>query len=108
VWDLRNQRCLQTFSDQLAYKPEDKLGAIALGRCGRRELLTAAYHPRAWPLRDAAVLRSTAHCHPVTVVLHNAMFDEVGARAGGWQQALRAPAVQTQLAARVHALGGGK
>jgi hypothetical protein len=83
VWDLRNQRCLQTFSDQLIYKPADRLGTIAMGRSGRRELLTAAYHPRAWPLMNSAALHSTAHGHPLTVVLYNHIFEEVGLGPAG-------------------------
>jgi hypothetical protein len=81
VWDLRNQRCLQTFEDPLPYKPEDQLGAVALGR-GRRELVTAAYHPRSWPMKDAAALRAAAHAHPLTVVLFSEKFDEVQAAGG--------------------------
>jgi hypothetical protein len=75
VWDLRNQRCLQTLQDRTTHSPEDTLSALAYSP-SRKLLVSAAYSLRAWPLTDGAA-GGCGHRDPVSWVGYNPMFCEV-------------------------------
>ncbi|WIA32779.1 hypothetical protein OEZ86_005963 [Tetradesmus obliquus] len=74
VWDLRNQRCLQTLQDRATHSPEDTLTALAYSP-SRKLLVSAAYSLRAWPLTDGAA-GGCGHRDPVSWVGFNPMFCE--------------------------------
>jgi WD40 repeat protein len=75
VWDLRNQRCLQTLQDCTTHSPEDTLSALAYSP-SRKLLVSAAYSLRAWPVTDGAA-GGCGHMDPISWVGYNPMFCEV-------------------------------
>ncbi len=76
VWDMRNQRCIQTLVDREVYKPENTIGVMAYD-AARRQLVTGSSCLRAWALTDSAASHGIGHVHPVSAVLYNSMFTEV-------------------------------
>eukprot|EP00878_Enallax_costatus_P043925 GHUV01052039.1.p1 GENE.GHUV01052039.1~~GHUV01052039.1.p1 ORF type:complete len:115 (+),score=27.74 GHUV01052039.1:194-538(+) len=81
VWDLRNQRCLQTLTDSSTYYPENKLSALAYSP-DRKLLVSCAYYPKGWQLIDNRQTGGAGHRDPVSWVGFNNMFCEVGSYGG--------------------------
>ena len=75
VWDIRNHRCIQTVTDRTAFRPENKIGALAKDNL-RKTILTATLKPRAWTQRKKE-LRGSGHSNSVVAALYNAPFKQV-------------------------------
>lgn len=80
VWDLRNQRCLQTLTDTCTYYPENKLSALAYSS-DRKLLVSCAYYPKGWNLMDNRHTGGAGHRDPISWVGYNKMFCEVSVLA---------------------------
>lgn len=77
VWDLRNQRCLQTLTDPATYYPEDTLSALTYSPA-RNLLVSGSYCLKGWPLTDSKQAGGMGHRDSVSWVGYNNMFSEVG------------------------------
>lgn len=75
VWDIRNFRCLQTFTDKTVYHPEDVLGAVVFDNA-RSQMISANTSLSRWPIE---VLRGSGihgHASPAIQVLYNSIFED--------------------------------
>ena len=76
VWDIRTNRCLQTFSDEQSYHPENRLGRLAFDP-KRRQLVSGSVQPKTWRLVSRDVFVREGHNTPVVFARHSACFDQM-------------------------------
>jgi WD40 repeat protein len=76
VWDIRNHKCLQTFHDRQAYRPDNRLGSM-LYDPKRRTLVAASVQPKAWRLISKDRTSAAGHSHPCVAAMFNAHFQQV-------------------------------
>ena len=89
VWDVRTNRCAQTFRDAQTYHPEDRLGRLTFD-AKRRQLVSGGVQPKAWALADDAVRVAVGHNHAVKVAGFSRPYRRVvtadaGGRAVAWR-----------------------
>jgi hypothetical protein len=77
VWDIRNHKCLQTFHDRQAYRPDNRLGSM-LYDPKRRALVAASVAPKAWRLITKDRTTTAGHSHPCVSGMFNQHFQQVG------------------------------
>ena len=75
VWDIRNHRCIQTVTDRTAFRPENKIGALAKDNL-RATILTATLRPKSWVQRKKE-LRGSGHSNSVVSAMYNPPFRQV-------------------------------
>ena len=76
VWDIRTNRCLQTFADEQSYHPENRLGRLTFDP-KRRQLVSGSVQPKTWRLVDRDVFVREGHNTPVVFAGHSACFDQM-------------------------------
>ena len=89
VWDVRTNRCAQTFRDAQTYHPEDRLGRLTFD-AKRRQLVSGGVQPKTWALADDAVRVAVGHNHAVKVAGFSRPYRRVvtadaGGRAVAWR-----------------------
>lgn len=75
VWDIRNYRCIQTFTDKTEYRPEDSLTCMAFDE-EASSLLMCSSALNVLPLHMKAETSRT-HVAPIVGVLYNDVFQQV-------------------------------
>ncbi|KAL3152253.1 hypothetical protein ABBQ32_001332 [Trebouxia sp. C0010 RCD-2024] len=76
VWDIRNNRCLQTMTDKQKHRPEDALTCL-LYDAKQQQLLSGSVLPKVWQavhLKPDSSLRR--HLHPVCQLVYNSVYHE--------------------------------
>ncbi|KAA6426925.1 MAG: hypothetical protein FRX49_03249 [Trebouxia sp. A1-2] len=76
VWDIRNNRCLQTLTDKQKHRPEDALTCLMYDP-QQKQLLSGSVLPKAWRaihLKPDSSLRR--HAHPVCQLAYNSVYQE--------------------------------
>ena len=73
VWDVRTRKCLQTFTDEQEYHPENAVGSLCFDP-KRRCLVTAAVQPKSWPLETSVKGDVDAHAAAVVSVNFSSAF----------------------------------
>ncbi|KAL3142584.1 hypothetical protein ABBQ38_002902 [Trebouxia sp. C0009 RCD-2024] len=76
VWDIRNNRCLQTMTDKQKHRPEDALTCL-LYDAKQQHLLSGSVLPKVWQavhLKPDSSLRR--HLHPVCQLVYNSVYHE--------------------------------
>ena len=68
VWDVRTRKCLQTFTDDQEYHPENAVGSLCFDP-KRRSLVTASVQPKVWALETN--VRGNVDAHAAAVVSVN-------------------------------------
>lgn len=76
VWDIRNHKCLQTFFDRQAYRPENRLGSMLYDK-KRRALVAASVQPKTWRLVSRDSTTAAGHTHPCVDAIFNPNYDQV-------------------------------
>ncbi|CAK0806541.1 unnamed protein product, partial [Prorocentrum cordatum] len=75
VWDIRNYRCIQTFTDKTEYRPEDSLTCMAFDE-EASNLLMCSSALNVLPLHMKAEASRT-HVAPIVGVLYNDVFQQI-------------------------------
>lgn len=75
VWDIRNYRCIQTFTDKTEYKPEDRLTCMAFDEEGPALILCSS-SMNVLPV-NVHVETSRTHMAPIVGALYNDVFRQV-------------------------------
>lgn len=75
VWDIRNYRCIQTFTDKTEYRPEDSLTCMAFDE-EASNLLMCSSVLNVLPLHMKAETSKT-HVAPIVGVLYNDVFQQI-------------------------------
>lgn len=75
VWDIRNYRCMQTFTDKTEYKPEDRLTCMAFDTEGPALVLCSSTL-NVLPV-NVKVDTSRTHLAPIIGALYNDCFHQI-------------------------------
>jgi len=75
VWDIRNYKCIQTFTDKTEYKPEDRLTCMAFDEDGPA-LVMCSSTLNVLPV-SVKVETSRTHLAPIVGALYNDVFHQV-------------------------------
>lgn len=75
VWDIRNYKCIQTFTDKTEYKPEDRLTCMGFDEDGPA-LVMCSSTINVLPV-SVKVETSRTHLAPIVGALYNDVFHQV-------------------------------
>merc|ERR1719282_1082162 len=75
IWDIRNYRCIQTFTDKTEYRPEDSLTCMAFDEEGPA-LVMCSSTLNVLPV-SVKVETSRTHLAPIVGALYNDVFHQI-------------------------------